>query len=181
MRDRALRTAARETVTKLLFAALALPACAQAQAASSGDNRVAPDSLSQLAARLFGQPTVRISLPTEAPDLVVLEPHLIGDTLEFAGYAPGAWTLDTAAVPHQILLTEITRLQVRSSAWDRGALIGLVMGAAAVGAANAAGRFQIERGEALFLGLLSGTGGALLGGLIGAPFHQWKTVYETPQ
>jgi hypothetical protein len=124
---------------------------------------------------------VRISLPTYAPDLIVLEPHLIGDTLEFAGYARGAWTLDTATVQHQILLTEITRLQVRSSAWDRGALIGFLMGAAAVGVANATGKFQIDGGETLFVGLLSGTGGALLGGLIGAPFHQWKTVYETPQ
>jgi hypothetical protein len=124
---------------------------------------------------------VRISLPTYAPDLIVLEPHLIGDTLEFAGYARGAWTLDTATVQRQILLTEITRLQVRSSAWDRGALIGFLMGAAAVGVANATGKFQIDGGEALFVGLLSGTGGALLGGLIGSPFHQWKTVYETPQ
>jgi hypothetical protein len=133
-----------------------------------------------MAVRIFGQRSVRISLPTYAPDLVVLEPHLIGDTLQFAGYAPGAWTLDTATAQHQILLTELTRLQVRSSAWDRGALIGLLMGVAAVGLANAAGRFHIEGGEALFAGLFSGTAGAMLGGVIGAPFHQWKTVYETP-
>jgi hypothetical protein len=120
-------------------------------------------------------------LPTYAPDLIVLQPRLIGDTLQFAGYAPGAWTLDTATAQHQILLTELTRLQVRSSAWDRGALIGLLMGVAAVGLANAAGRFHIEGGEALFAGLFSGTAGAMLGGVIGAPFHQWKTVYETPQ
>jgi hypothetical protein len=182
LRDRALRTAALETVTKLLCAALALPTCVSGQtASSSGDKGVAQDSLSQVAAQLFGQPTVRISLPTYAPDLVVVQPHLIGDTLEFAGYAPGAWTLDTATVPHQILLTGITRLQVRSSAWDRGALIGLLMGASAAGAAHAAGRFHIDRGDALFAGLLSGTSGALLGGVIGALFHQWTTVYETPQ
>jgi hypothetical protein len=158
-----------------------LPTCARAQGASSGDNRAAQDSLSLVAARLFGQPMVRISLPTYAPDLIVQEPHLIGDTLEFAGYAPGAWTLDTATVQHQILLTEITRLQVRSSAWDRGALIGLLAGAAAIGVADAAGRFHIDRGETLFVGVLFGTSGALLGGLIGAPFHQWETVYETPR
>ena len=123
---------------------------------------------------------VRISLSTESPDLILLQPHLVGDTLEFARDAPGAWTLDTTTGRHQILLTEITRLQIRSSAWDRGALIGFLVGAAATEAANAAGRFQIDRGETLFIGLLSGTGGALLGGLMGSLFHQWKTVYEAP-
>ncbi len=80
----------------LLFAALALPSRARAQGANSVDNGVAQDSLSQVAARLFGQRVVRISLPTDAPDLILLEPDLVGDTLEFARDAPGAWTLDTA-------------------------------------------------------------------------------------
>ncbi|HEV2085542.1 MAG TPA: hypothetical protein VGR09_10695 [Gemmatimonadales bacterium] len=144
------------------------------------DNGIAQDSLPQVAARLFGQHMVRISLPTGAPDLILLQPRLIGDTLEFAGDAPGAWTLDTAIGRHQISLTEITRLQVRSSAWDRGAIIGLLVGAAAIEAANAAGKYQIDRGETLFMGLLGGTGGAVLGGLLGAPFHRWKTVYGAP-
>lgn len=79
-----------------MFATLALPTCAKAQGSISVDNSAAQDSLSEIAARLFGQRMVRISLPTDAPDLILLEPHLIGDTLDFARDAPGAWTLDTA-------------------------------------------------------------------------------------
>jgi len=129
---------------------------------------------------VFGQRVVRISLPTDAPDLILLEPHLVGDTLEFAGDAPGSWTLDTAIGRHQISLSEITRLQVRSSAWDRGALIGFLVGATAVEAGSTAGKFRIESGERVVAGLIFGVAGAVLGGLTGAPFHRWKTVYEAP-
>src|SRR5882724_1602893 len=115
---------------------------------------------------------VRISLPTEAPDLILLEPHLVGDTLEFARDAPGAWTLDTATGRHQVLLTEITRLQIRSSASDRGALIGFLVGATAIEAGSTAGKFRIESGERVFAGLIFGVAGAVLGGLAGSPFHR---------
>ena len=170
-------TGARPLFWTLLFAALALPTHVRAQGASSVENGVAQDSLSQVAARLFGQRVVRISLPTDAPDLILLEPHLVDDTLEFARYALGAWTLDTATGGHQILLTEITRLQIRSSAWDRGALVGFLVGATAAEAAGTGAKFRIESGERVFAGLLFGVAGAVLGGLAGSPFHRWVTVY----
>ena len=46
--------------------------------------------------------------------------------------------------------------------------------------AGAAGKYQIDKGETLFVGGLFGTGGAFIGGLIAAPFHHWHTVYASP-
>jgi len=131
----------------------------------------------ELAHRLYGQSKARIRLSSGGPSLVILGPRLVGDTLEFTRYAAGSWTLDTTGGRHQILLAEVARLQVRGSAWEQGAIIGFLVGAAAIEAVNAAGKYQIDRGETLFFGLFFGTAGAFVGAPTGALFHTWKTLY----
>jgi hypothetical protein len=100
--------------------------------------------------------------------------------IQFERYAAGAWTLDTAIGPHAIPLAEIGRVQVRGSAWETGAIVGFLVGAAAIEAVNAAGKYRIDRGETVFFGLFFGTGGAFVGAPIGALFHKWRTVYGAP-
>ncbi len=79
--------------------------------------------------------------------------------------------------PRAIPLAEITRIQVRVGAWDKGAVVGLFAGALAIGAANLAGKGQIDRGETLWFELLFGTVGAAVGAPIGGLFGEWRTVY----
>ena len=150
-----------------------------AQAPLSG---VAHDSgaVADLATALAGQRMIRVRLRTEQPDLVLLGPRLGEEEIQFDRYAPGSWTFDSTLAPHAIPLNEISRVQVRSSAWQTGAIIGFLAGAAAIEAVNAAGKYQIDKGETLFIGGLFGTGGAVIGGLIAAPFHHWHTVYASP-
>lgn len=152
---------------------------ASAQAPWSG---VGHDSVTvaALATALQGHHQVRVRLRTHQPDLVLLGPRLEEDELRFDRYAPGSWTFDSVVAPHAIPLGEISRVQVRSSAWATGAIIGFLAGAAAIEAVNAAGKYQIDKGETLFIGGLFGTGGAFVGGLVAAPFHHWHTVYASP-
>jgi hypothetical protein len=133
-----------------------------------------------LAEQLETHSRIRIRLQSDQPDLVLLGPRLAEGAIRFERYAPGAWTLDTATGPHAIPLAAITRVQVRGSAWDIGAIVGFLVGAAAIEAVNAAGKYRIDRGESLFVGLLFGTAGAFVGGPIGVLFHKWKTVYGAP-
>jgi hypothetical protein len=163
-------------VTALAFVALARAPSASAQGAASRTGP-ADDSLVELAHRLYGQSRARIRLSSGGPSLVILGPRLVGDTLQFTRYAAGSWTLDTTGGRHQILLAEVARLQVRRSAWEKGAIIGFLVGAAAIEAVNAAGKYQIDRGETLFFGLFFGTAGAFVGAPTGALFHTWKTLY----
>jgi len=137
-------------------------------------------AIAGLATALQGHEQIRVRLRTHQPDLVLLGPRLDEAEIRFARYAPGSWTFDSTTAPHQIPLNEIGRVQVRSSAWQEGAIIGFLVGAAAIEAVNAAGKYQIDKGETLFMGGLFGTGGAFVGGLIAAPFHHWHTVYASP-
>ena len=167
-------------ITALVFFALAHDRKASAQQAGPLSGQAVNDSLVELAHRLYGHDKARVRLMSDAPSLVILEPRVVGDTLEFARYAPGSWTLDTTAGRHQMLLAEVARLQIRRSAWDKGAIIGFLIGAAAIEAVNAAGKYQIDRGETVFFGLFFGTAGAFAGAPIGALFHKWDTVYGAP-
>lgn len=153
-------------------------ASAQTEAPAGG----APESaaFAGLATALAGHHRVRVRLRTDQPDLVLLGPRLDEGEIHFSRYAPGSWTFDSTVAPHAIPLAEISRVQVRSSVWATGAIIGFVVGAAAIEAVNAAGKYHIDKGETLFVGGLFGTGGAFLGGLIAAPFHHWHTVYAAP-
>jgi hypothetical protein len=166
----------------LTLLSIALPVTAQTPARDvAPPDSVLPDSaLDQLGAQLQAQSRIRVRLRTDQPDLVLLGPRLDGNTVRFERYAPGAWTSDTTTGPHAIPLAAIKRLQVRSSAWDTGAIIGFLVGAAAIEAVNAAGKYQIDRGETVFVGLLFGTAGAVAGGVIAAPFHKWHTIRESP-
>jgi hypothetical protein len=72
-------------------------------------------------------------------------------------------------------------VQVRKSAVWKGALIGALVGGAALAAVNRAGSPPTwDHSETLFFGLLGGLGGSLLGAVAGAPFKEWGTVYQTP-
>lgn len=137
-------------------------------------------AIAGLATALQGHGQIRVRLRTHQPDLVLLGPRLDEAEIRFARYAPGSWTFDSTLAPHAIPLDEISRVQVRSSAWATGAIIGFLAGAAAIEAVNAAGKYQIDKGETLFIGGLFGTGGAFIGGLIATPFHHWHTVYASP-
>ncbi len=163
-----------------VFVLSATPAGALAQMAASGAGASDSAAVAPLAAALQGHGQVRVRLRTHQPDLVLLGPRLDEEEIRFDRYAPGSWTFDSTLGPHAIPLDEISRVQVRSSAWATGAIIGFLAGAAAIEAVNAAGKYQIDKGETLFIGGLFGTGGAFIGGLIAAPFHHWHTVYASP-
>jgi hypothetical protein len=165
----------------LVLLSIAAPTSgAWAQMAAPGAAARDSAAIANLATALQGHEEVRVRLRTNQPDLVLLGPRLDEAEIRFARYAPGAWTFDSALAPHAIPLNEISRVQVRSSAWQTGAIIGFLAGAAAIEAVNAAGKYQIDKGETLFVGGLFGTGGAFVGGLIAAPFHHWRTVYASP-
>ncbi len=171
---------------RLLAVLLPVVAAAQAQAqvqAQAPVRAAAPHdsaAIADLATALQGQSRIRVRLRTHQPDLVLLGPRLVEEEIRFDRYAPGSWTFDSVVAPHAIPLDEISRVQVRSSAWATGAIIGFLAGAAAIEAVNAAGKYHIDKGETLFIGGLFGTGGAFVGGLVAAPFHHWHTVYASP-
>jgi hypothetical protein len=130
--------------------------------------------------RLQSQSKIRVRVRASDRDLVLLGPRLDNSEIRFESYAPGSWTLDTAKGAHSLALAEVSRVQVRSSAWDKGAIIGFLVGAAAIQAVNAAGKYQIDPGETLFVGWFFGTMGAFAGAAIAAPIQKWHTVYESP-
>ncbi len=164
----------------LVLFSTAAPAAAWAQMAPPPAGARDSAAIAGLAAALPGHEQIRVRLRTHQPDLVLLGPRLDEAEIRFDRYAPGSWTFDSTTAPHQIPLNEIGRVQVRSSAWQTGAIIGFLAGAAAIEAVNAAGKYQIDKGETVFVGGLFGTGGAVIGGLIAAPFHHWHTVYASP-
>ena len=164
----------------LVLFSTAAPAAAWAQMATPPAGAGDSAAIAGLATALQGHQQIRVRLRTHQPDLVLPGPRLDEAEIRFARYAPGSWTFDSATAPHEIPLNEIGRVQVRSSAWQTGAIIGFLVGAAAIEAVNAAGKYQIDKGETLFIGGLFGTGGAFIGGLIAAPFHHWHTVYASP-
>lgn len=138
-----------------------------------------PDSvLADLAGHLEGQSRIRVSRQAEAAAVTLVGPRLVGRTIHFESYAPADLPRDTAGGPRDIPLREITRIQVRSGAWDKGAMVGFLAGALAIGAVNLAGKYQIDRGETLWFELLFGSAGAALGAPIGGLFTEWRTVYQ---
>jgi hypothetical protein len=152
--------------------ALAPPTGAAAQAGM-------PDSvLGDLAGHLEGQSRIRVSRQGEPAPAILVGPRLVGGTIHFESYAPAALPPDTAGRPLDIPLAEITRIQVRGGAWDKGAIVGFLAGALAIGAVNLAGKYQIDRGETLWFELLFGSGGAAFGAPIGGLFSEWRTVYQ---
>jgi len=152
-------------------------ALALAPARSVAQAPMADSASADLAQRLNGKSRVRVSLGDWQPPVVLLGPHLGGSTFLFARYAPGAWTLDTAVGPHAIPIAQIIRIQVRSGAWDKGAIVGFLAGALAIGVVNLAGKYQIDRGETAWFELLFGTAGAAVGAPVGGLFGEWHTVY----
>jgi hypothetical protein len=84
---------------------------------------------------------------------------------------------------------EIHKVQVRGSAAKKGALtgaivfggLGLLVGLSV--ATPCSGNFDILCGasatDALGITLISTASGALVGGILGAPFRHWKTVYDS--
>ena len=127
-------------VSLAFFAALGRTANAQAVAAAT--EQPANDSLVELTHRIYGQGKARIRLPSGTPDLVILGPRLVGDTLEFTQYARGSWTLDTSAGRHQVLLAAVADPRVAEMAASRGDTTAVYEAAAAVTAQ--AGRAHIS-------------------------------------
>jgi hypothetical protein len=130
--------------------------------------------------QMQGQSKIRVRIRASDRDLVLLGPRLDNSEIRFERYAPGSWTLDTAKGAHALSLGEVSRVQVRRSAWAKGAIIGFLAGAVAIEAVNAAGKYQIDPGETLFVGWFFGTMGAIAGAAIAAPIQRWHTVYESP-
>ena len=141
-----------------------------------------PDSAwADLAQHLNHQSRIRVTLEGGQPaPIVLLGPRLVGSTIQFDRYGPGAWTFDTTTRAHAIPIQEIRRIQVRGGAWDKGAIVGFLAGAMAIGAVNLAGKYQIDRGETLWFELLFGSAGAVAGAPIGGLFGEWHTVYPAP-
>lgn len=161
----------------LLLASLGLQTRAIAQGSAS---RPTNDSLAELSSQLLGQSEVRVRLLSEEQTLLLSRPRLVADRLQFAGYVPGSWTLDTSTAPHEMLLAEILRLEVRRSVWQKGGLVGLLAGEAALAGLRASGKLEPGRNESLFLGTLFGMSGAIAGMTVAAPLSEWKTVYQHP-
>ena len=160
----------------LLVTTIGLPTQATAQSAG----RSASGSLAELSSQLTGQSEVRVRLPSADQTLLLSRPRLVADTLQFAGYVRGSWTLDTATALHEMLLAEIVRLDIRRSAWRKGGVIGLLAGEAALAGLRAAGKLEPGRDESLFLATAFGLSGAIGGMIAAAPFSEWKTVYQHP-
>jgi len=164
-----------------LLAALVLGLVARsANGAAQGQAPPSDSSRAMLHNQLQGQSKVRVRVRASNRDLVLLGPRLENSEIRFEQYAPGSWTLDTARGAHTLTLAEVNRVQVRSSAWDKGAIIGFLAGAVAIEAVNAAGKYQIDPSETLFVGWFFGTMGAFAGAAIAAPIQKWHTVYESP-
>jgi hypothetical protein len=151
----------------LLVLAPATRAVAQAGTPDSG--------LGELAGHLEGHSRIRVSRQGDPVPVTLVGPRLVGSTIHFESYAPAALLPDTAGGPRAIPLAEITQIQVRVGAWDKGAIVGFFAGAVAVGAVNLAGR--VDRGETLFFELLFGIAGAAVGAPIGEVLGEWRTVY----
>ena len=165
------------TLGLLLLATIGLETGAIAQSPTA---RPANDSLAKLASQLLGQSEVRVRLPPDEQILLLSRPRLVADTIQFAGFVRGSWTLDTATARHEILLDETLRVEVRRSAWQKGGFIGFLAGEAALAGLRAAGKLEPGRNESLFLGTAFGLSGAIAGMIAAAPFSEWKTVYQHP-
>ncbi|HEU4587457.1 MAG TPA: hypothetical protein VFS11_02345 [Gemmatimonadales bacterium] len=168
-----------------LLAASALGLVANARASAAQDQPdvgvpPADSALATLRDQVHGRSKIRVRVRSSDRDLVLLGPRLDDADIRFERYEPGSWTFDSAGGAHALPLVEVSRVQVRSSAWAKGAIIGFLAGAVAIEAINAAGKYQIDSGETLFVGWFFGTMGAFAGAAIAAPIHKWHTVYESP-
>lgn len=108
---------------------------------------------------------VRVSVAGGSRELV--RPTLAGDVLYFDAGAGGA--------RDSISLARVATLQVRRSAWARGAVLGAVIGGAGglvVGVSAGPGV------DIVGFTMYSAAGNAVWGALIGAPFKRWVTVYR---
>ena len=147
-----------------------------AQATVAGDSAATPD----LAEQIRGQARIRVRL-VNYNELELLDPRFVEGSLRFARFEPGGQP--AAQSSHdgtQVMpLAEVTRIQVRKSAARKGAIIGLLVGAATLAAVDRAGSPpRWDHNETLLFGALGGGLGAVVGTLIGAPFRSWVTVYE---
>jgi hypothetical protein len=142
-----------------------------------------PDSatLSRLHARVHGRRRVRIvrSTPT-APysrPVEVAYPTL---------YDTGIWEANGSELTPW---ADVSRLQVRTSAFSRGLLVGslfggavgLIAGAAAAHECHGGSFFEwcgASGGDVAAGTLVSALAFGFLGGLIAAPFGRWSTVYQ---
>lgn len=114
-------------------------------------------------------------------------------TLDFAVARPVGATEGTADLPRPLPLADISEIQLQRSAAGRGAAVGAaVLGGFTVlatlpftrpcrgGLADFGNPCGASAGDVIMAAMVAGTGGALVGALIGAPIKQWKTIYRTP-